>query len=90
MKTAALFVALALASCQTTVDVPKQVNVRVSTACVDQDKRPKRPELRTESDLMAMDRNRRTLAAWSDLKKHELYTAELEAVVEGCSRLPTP
>lgn len=73
-----------------TVDVPKEVKVRVSTSCVDPEKRPKRPELRAEADLMAMDRNRRTLAAYSDLKKHEIYMAELEAQVEACSRIPIP
>ena len=86
----ALILALLGCSLPMTLDVPKEVKVRVSTACVDPAKRPKRPELRAEADLMAMDRNRRTLAAYSDLKKHEIYSAELEAVVEACSRLPAP
>lgn len=82
--------AVALASCSSArIEVPKEVKVRVPVACVDAASRPQRPAVRTESDLMAMDRYRRTLAAWSDLRKLEIYAAELEAVVEGCSRIPS-
>lgn len=68
------------------IEVPKTVQVPVPVACVTE--RPQKPALRTEADLMAMDRYRRTLAAWSDLKKLELYAAELEALVEACARIP--
>ena len=83
--------ALALAAgCESIpeVKVPEKVLVQVPVACVEAAKRPKAPELRTEAHLMAMDRGRRTLAAWSDLKKHETYMALLEAIVEACSRIP--
>lgn len=84
-------VALALAAgCASspTVDVPKTVNVQVPVPCIDPADVPQRPALRTEDDLMAMDTYRRTLAAWSDLTRLRGYAAELEAVVQGCSRIP--
>lgn len=79
-----------LASCaQQVVKVPERVTVPVPVPCVKAEERPKRPALRTESDLMAMDRYRRTIAAWGDLKRWEAYGGELEAMVEACSRLPS-
>ncbi len=82
------FGALALASCSTEpVTVPREVKVPVPVPCVDAAKRPKAPHLRSSADLLAMDRGTRTIATWSDRLKMEIYLAELEAVVEGCSRL---
>ena len=80
----------ALAACSNLpeVRVPERVSVPTPVPCVDPARRPRAPQLRTEADLLAMDRYRRTLAAWQDLKKHEAYQVELEAVVEGCSRIP--
>jgi hypothetical protein len=76
-----------LAGCASqTVTVPREVKVAVPVPCVSE--RPQKPALRTEAELLAMDRYRRTLAAWSDLRAYEAYSAELEAVVEGCSRIP--
>ena len=83
--------ALALASgCSTIpeVNVPREVRVQVPVPCVDPAARPQRPATRTEPDLLAMDTYRRTLAAWSDLTRLRAYAGELEAVVEGCSRIP--
>jgi hypothetical protein len=77
----------ALAGCAGALDVPETVEVAVPVACISPAERPARPATRTESDLMAMDHYRRTLAAWSDLKKLERYAGELEALVEGCSRI---
>lgn len=82
--------AAALAACSSTVEIPKEVKVPVPIACIDQAKRPVPPAVRTEADLLNMPRGLRTLAAWSDLKKLEIYSAELAALVEGCSRIPRP
>lgn len=76
-----------LASCASQVVVPREVRVPVPVACISAAGRPQKPALRTAADLMGMDRYRRTLAAWSDLRAYEAYTAELEALIEGCSRI---
>lgn len=85
-----LVAASALAACSSLpeVKVPERVSVPTPVPCVDPAQRPPAPQLRSEADLMAMDQYRRTLAAWQDLKKHEAYQAQLEAIVEGCSRIP--
>lgn len=70
--------------------VPKEVAVPTPVPCISPQERPKRPALRTEAELMALDHYRRTHAAWADLKRMEGYIGELEAVVEGCSKIPVP
>ncbi len=70
-----------------TIEVPKEIRVLVPTPCVDQAKRPARPALRSAEDLMLLDRGRRTLALYSDWLTLHSYAGELEAVVEGCSRI---
>lgn len=87
----ALVIALApAAGCGTLRDVvvPREVKVQVPVPCIDPADVPRRPATRSEADLLAMDAYRRTLAAWSDLKRLEAYAAELEAVVAACARMP--
>ena len=82
--------ALALASCTSLpeLQVPKETRVPVPVPCVDPAKRPQRPALARDDDLLGLDRGTRTLRAWSDRERLLGYTAELEAVVEGCGRIP--
>lgn len=82
-------VSAVLAACSSLpeVQVPREVRVQVPVPCIRPEVRPQRPALRTEAELLALDRYRRTLAAWADLRRLESYAAELEAVVEGCARL---
>jgi hypothetical protein len=80
-------IAAALAACAPVVRVPERVAVEVPVPCVRAADVPARPQTRSEADLMAMDRYRRTLAAWSDLKQLEAYAGELEAIAAGCSRI---
>lgn len=70
------------------VNVPREVKVPVPVACVEPAHRPQRPALRTPEDLMLLDRYARTIATWSSYERALGYVAELEAVVEGCSRIP--
>jgi type IV pilus biogenesis protein CpaD/CtpE len=81
-------VTASLSGCATSIDVPREVKVPTPVACIDQAKVPAKPAVRSESDLAAMDRYRRTLASWADRLKLVAYAAELEAIVEGCSRIP--
>lgn len=84
-------VAMALASGCTTlpeVRVPERVKVPVPVPCVDAAKRPQPPAVRTEAALLGMDEYSRTLATWAERLRLKAYAAELEAVVEGCSRIP--
>lgn len=82
---------LPLAGCGSQpVTVPKEVKVQVPVPCVGPADVPRRPATRSEADLLAMDTYRRTLAAWSDLKRLEAYSAQLEAIAEGCSRIGQP
>lgn len=81
-------IALVQFGCAAELKIPETVNVQVPVPCVKPEDVPARPAVRSEDDLMAMDRWRRTLAAWSDLKKLEAWSAELEAIAQGCSKIP--
>ena len=84
--------ALALASCSTlpTLQVPKEIKVPTPVPCIDPAKRPQRPELAADDDLLAMDLGTRTLRTWRDRERAAGYIGELEAVLEGCARIPAP
>lgn len=90
--TALVAAALALASCASLpeLQVPKEVKVQVPVPCVAAARRPQRPPLASDDDLMAMDRATRTLRVWSERQRALGYVGELEAVVDGCARIPAP
>lgn len=85
---AAAAVALAACAPQSELKVPEQVKVEVPIACIRPADVPQPPALRTEPELMAMDRYRRTLATWSDLVQLQAYRKQLEAIAAGCSKIP--
>lgn len=79
---------VALSGCASNLpSVPKQVSVATPVACVNGEL-PKRPRLRTQTELFAMDRYTRTIAVWMDRAALDAYAAELEAVLAGCRALP--
>lgn len=82
-------VALVVSGCASDVArVPDTVRVEVAARCVDPLKIPPRPQVRSVTDLMAMPRFQRTLAAWQDLRRWEVYADQLAALVAGCASLP--
>lgn len=81
----ALAAAVPLASCTSPIKVPERVSIEVAVPCVRE--KPERPEVYTPEQLLEMPRGVRTIAAWVNMLKLGIYAAELEAVVEGCSRI---
>lgn len=80
---------VALAGCASTgVEIPREVRVQVSIPCVSPTERPERPALLSDGELLALDSYRATWALWGDRLERQAYEAKLEAIVEGCSRLP--
>lgn len=74
--------------CAPSVQVPERVRIEVPVPCLDPAKIPQRPAVRTQADLLRMDRFTRTLAAWQDMKRWEAYAEQLAALTSGCATLP--
>lgn len=88
MKILAILAALAaLAGCAG-VEVPKEVAVAVPVPCVDPAKRPAAPAFRSDAELDGLDDYRWAWAVEAERLKGRDYSRELEALVEGCSRIP--
>lgn len=81
---------LALAGCASPgVEIPRTVNVATPVACVDPADKPVRPELLSDGDILLLDSYRAVYALWGDRMDREAYESKLEAIVEGCSRIPS-
>lgn len=81
--------ALALIGCASApLQIPKEVKVEVPVACIAAADRPERPTLLSDAELLALDDYRRTWALWGDRLERQGYESKLEAVAEGCSRIP--
>jgi hypothetical protein len=72
------------------VTIPREVRVQVPVPCIAPADVPQRPELMSDGEMLALDSYRATWALWGDRLERQGYEAKLEAVVEGCSRLPSP
>lgn len=70
------------------VTIPREVLVQVPVACIAPADRPERPALLTDAEILALDTYRATWALWGDRLERQAYESRLEAVVEGCSRIP--
>lgn len=79
---------IALTGCNTPLQVPKEVKVQVPVPCIASDARPARPELLSDAAILGLDSYRATWALWGDRLERQAYETKLEAVVEGCSRIP--
>jgi hypothetical protein len=82
---------LALTGCASQgVTIPREVRVQVPVPCVAPTDVPQRPELMSDGEMLALDSYRAIWALWGDRLERQGYEAKLEAVVQGCSRLPSP
>lgn len=85
----AIALCLLLAGCAgPELQVPKEVRVPVPVPCIAAADRPERPPMASDAELLALDTYRRTWALWGDRAARQAYERELEAVVEGCGRIP--
>lgn len=81
----ALALLIGLAGC-TTARPPTMVPMPVP--CVKE--KPKRPALATEDELKKLPEYQHAIALEVHRLKANGYIGELEAVVDGCSKLPNP
>ncbi len=85
----ALALTALLVGCATRLEMPKEVRVAVPVACIAPADRPAKPTLMADGDILALDTYRATWALWGERLELLGYAAKLEAVVEGCSRIPS-
>lgn len=70
------------------IEIPREVRVQVPVACVAPEDRPTRPALLSDGDILLLDSYRAVYALWGDRLERDAYERKLEAIVEGCSRIP--
>ncbi len=87
MRAVILFLAIVLAGCATSLEIPKEVQVPVPVPCVDPKDLPVPPLIATEAEILLMPRYERTLRIWIDHARLVTYQAQLEAIARRCSQL---
>lgn len=86
---AVLVAVVVLVGCATRgVEIPREVRVAVPTPCLAPEDKPARPALLTDAEILGLDTYRATWALWGERLELLGYSARLEVVVEGCSRIP--
>lgn len=68
--------------------IPETVKVAVPAPCIDPEELPQRPPLASDAELQLMDSYHWALALWRDRSVRQGYEAQLEAVANGCSKIP--
>ena len=82
----ALLLLFPLSGCFATV--PEKVLVPTPVACVRPDQVPARPPLVLDKEIPKADRGARVVALRNYQDQAEPYISRLEAIAQGCSRLP--
>jgi hypothetical protein len=82
-----MLLAAVLTACGTVQDV-REVPTPVAVPCLDASARPTRPALRSEAELFELEPYRRTHAIYAEWLRQRGYIGELEAAVDGCSKIP--
>ena len=80
---AVFLLAALLGGCAATM--PSQVEVPVATPCVRPSDIPDHPPMPSESDLLKLDRNKRTLETWDDMLQLRYYSDQLRALLQACT-----
>lgn len=70
------------------VTIPREVKVSVAVPCIAPAEKPQRPVLLTDREILSLDSYRAAWALWGDRLELLGYAARLEAIADGCSRIP--
>lgn len=74
--------------CTSQLQIPKETLIQVPMACLSPADKPQRPVLLTDAEILALDTYRATWALWGDRLERDGYEKKMEAMVEGCARIP--
>jgi len=76
---------LPLAGCggRAEIKIPEVIYIDRPVPCLPPDGGPKPPEVRTEAQLLALDRYRRTHAVWAERLRLSAYAGEADAALRG-------
>ena len=79
-----------LAGCSSfpSVTVPREISKATPVPCVPEDKRPARRKFRTMPEILELGDFHGLIALRLERQQAIDYAGELEAVVEGCSKIP--
>lgn len=85
---ASMLMLLAACSSIPGVAVPKEIKVSTPVPCVAEDKRPARRKFRTMPEIVDLGDFHGLIALRLERQQAIDYAGELDAVVDGCSKIP--